>query len=207
MIFLRNESFRTYLRLYPLTSFFIGVNTVVMLFTTVLGWQNNPYMLYAYTSFAADFPLQDRWWTILTFSFVHNGWMHFLFNMFMMYLIAPPLEQRLGRSRYLLLWLWLIFSTALGLYALRAGAAVGASGVDYGFLGLYLYYMWRGPRWLDRQSESVILAFIVLGAISTLIIPGVSIAGHLGGFVGGLLFGFLFARKRWERSAWERRFY
>lgn len=196
MIFLRNETFRTYLRLYPITSFLIGINVLMMLVTVVLGWQNQPALLYLYTSFAADANFQERWWTILTFSFVHNGWMHLLFNMFLMYLIAPPLEYRLGPSRYVWLWLWLILTTAVGLYVLRAGPAVGASGIDYGFLGLYLYYIWKGPRWFDRQSESVVLAFIAIGVISTLIMPGISIAGHLGGFVGGLLFGLFFVRGR-----------
>lgn len=195
MIFLRNESFRMYLRLYPVTSFLIGINLFMMLVTAALGWQNHPARLYLYTAFAADANILERWWTILTFSFVHNGWMHLLFNMFLMYLIAPPLEVRLGRGRYIWLWLWLIFTTVFGLYVLRAGPAVGASGIDYGFLGLYLYYIWKGPRWLDRQSESVVLTFVVIGAISTLIVPGISIAGHLGGFVGGLLFGFLFVRR------------
>ncbi|MBE3597171.1 MAG: rhomboid family intramembrane serine protease [Hydrogenibacillus sp.] len=186
MLFLRRESFKTYIREYPATSAFIALNTAMMLWTLASGEQFNTVALYRHYALIPSAVHFGEWWRLITFTIVHNGWMHFLFNMFMIYLIAPPLERRLGRLRFALLILLSAAATAALLMLVGTDAAVGASGVDFGLLGYYVVLLWRRPYWFDAQSRSVIVAFVLLGWLSTLVVPGVSFIGHLGGFLGGI---------------------
>ena len=46
-----------------------------------------------------------EWWRLLTGAFLHGGWLHIAFNMYVLFALGPTLERILGHGRFLLLYL------------------------------------------------------------------------------------------------------
>jgi membrane associated rhomboid family serine protease len=124
-----------------------------------------------------------EWWRLVTAGFIHSGLIHIGFNMLLLWWFGAPLEQGLGRGRYVALY-------AVSLLAGSAGAllfspqtpTVGASGAVFGLFGAAFV--------LERQAgitRGPAFTIIVLNLVLSFVIPGISIGGHLGGLVGGAL--------------------
>lgn len=80
-------------------------------------------------------------WQLVTYSFLHGGWMHLIFNMLGLWMFGAEVEVLRGRSRYLQLLLASTLTAALLqlLVGLLAGGAptIGASGAIFGLLVAY----------------------------------------------------------------------
>ena len=69
------------------------------------------------------------------------------------------------------------------------GIAVGASGAVFGLLAAAVLLVFRSDaaeRYRDRRLRVALLTCLVVGTVISFL-PGVSLAGHLGGLLGGLL--------------------
>ena len=49
--------------------------------------------------------INDEWYRLLTSVFLHGSWLHLGFNMYVLYVLGPPLERLLGHGRFLALFL------------------------------------------------------------------------------------------------------
>ena len=124
------------------------------------------------------------WWQVLTSGFTHISTVHIALNMFALYFLGPPLEQILGRVRFLTLYLvsLLTGSAAVMLFSDQLGATVGASGAIFGLFGaLAIITLKTGGDFRN------VLSIIALNLAFTFIVPNISWQGHLGGLVGGAL--------------------
>jgi membrane associated rhomboid family serine protease len=124
------------------------------------------------------------WWQVVTSGFTHVSTVHIALNMFALYFLGPPLEQVLGRVRFLALYLvsLLTGSAAVMLFSDQIGATVGASGAIFGLFGaLAVVTLKIGGDFRN------ILSIIALNLAFTFVVPGISWQGHLGGLAGGIL--------------------
>lgn len=125
-----------------------------------------------------------EYWRLLTADFMHFGPIHLGMNMLVLWFVGAPLEERMGRGRYLLLYLVAGLAGAAGaLLVTPCAATAGASGAIFGLFGAALV--------LERQGVFVyggsIIGLIVLNFVITFSLSGISVGGHVGGFVGGVL--------------------
>ncbi len=69
--------------------------------------------------FALYFPKNEnfRIWQIVTHMFMHGGFMHIAFNMFALWMFGSPVEESLGKNRFLFLY----FSAGLGAVLFQLG--------------------------------------------------------------------------------------
>src|SRR5436190_21223101 len=148
--------------------------------------------------------------------FLHGGWLHLLGNMWTLWIFGDNVEDRLGRTRYIALYLAGGVAAAVLHVITNAGSGVptiGASGAIAAVMGAYFRF------YPHARVETIIPPFF-FGP--TLVLPAVlflgwwfllqffsaaaSLRGHGEGFsgiawwahVGGFLFGFvicLFARR------------
>lgn len=177
------------------TQVLVGINVVVFLVTLaggaslVLGSGASP--LYDYLaqqplrlddgSGATDGIADGQVWRLLTATFLHYGGLHLLLNMVVLLQLGPVLEQALGRSRFLTLYLLSGVAGSALSFTLgpEAARAAGASGAVYGLAaGLLLLARRR------RQETGPIVTFLLLGLLISQV-PGIDLWGHLGGFLGG----------------------
>lgn len=139
---------------------------------------------------------QGEAWRLITSAFLHSGFVHLALNMLSLYFLGSFAEVTFGRSRFLALYL--ISGIAGGLAYLYFGSfnapAVGASGAIFGLLGGVFGFAIR--RGIFSTRNPVISQLLLLTAINLFLgatIPGVSNTAHIGGLLGGLVFGYLMA--------------
>ncbi len=134
--------------------------------------------------------------------FLHVDLMHLLFNMAALYSAGVLLEYLLGRWNYLLLYfvagisgnaLSFLTDSLTGSYAVSAGASTSIFGlfVAIALLGVLSK---RNREFLAQYSKGM-LSVIGINIAFTLLVPSVSLSGHLGGAVGGLIAMFMVPSK------------
>ena len=134
---------------------------------------------------------EGEWWRMLTAAFLHGNLIHLGMNMLMLWWIGAPVEEALGRSRFLALYIVSALAGSAGALLLSPNAfTVGASGAIFGILGAALVFERQGVHVLGGAALSI----IVLNLVLTLAVPNISIGGHLGGLVGGALCGLALSR-------------
>src|SRR5207244_4700848 len=116
--------------------------------------------------------------------------------------VGSQLEEVLGRSRYLLLYLVSLLAGSAGaLLQSPAGTTVGASGAIFGLFGalLVLEYFATG-----QIVGSQAFGLIAINLIFSFTFSGISWGGHLGGLVGGILGTLALARFRRAHPGYAR---
>lgn len=156
-----------------------------------------------------------RPWGMLTYALLHDGFLHFLVNMLVLFMFGPPVENRLGSRMFFRLYLLsAVGGAVLSLVMLPlAGAApvIGASAAVYGVMMAFVLEWPDAPvmifplpvpvkaKWLVIfiGSVSLFLGVLQLGS-------GVAHFAHLGGFAAAFLYlrgGQLLTRPRPARPS------
>ena len=139
--------------------------------------------------------LADRWWTVLSASWLHGGALHILFNMMWVRQLAPATADLYGPGRMVIIYTLagvagFALSSFAGAYLpnlffLRGGQfTVGASASIFGLLGALVYYGRRGG---SRMVGSEAMSYALMLGVFGFIMPGVDNYAHAGGFGGGYL--------------------
>ncbi|MBO4205303.1 rhomboid family intramembrane serine protease [Micromonospora echinofusca] len=133
---------------------------------------------------------EGEWYRLLTAMFLHYGVVHLLLNMWALWVLGRSLEATLGPARFLGLYLVAGFGGNVAAYVFSApnAATAGASTAIFGmFAGLFVIM-----RRLGRDTSQVI-PILVVNLVFTFAVPGISIAGHLGGLVTGAAMALVLA--------------
>jgi membrane associated rhomboid family serine protease len=137
-----------------------------------------------YSNGSAAGVAHGEWWRLLTAAFLHYGPFHLAINMYSLYFAGTILEQVIGRWRFLLLYLGSGIAGSAGALVVSPNSiTVGASGAIFGILGGLFVLERRGVL----HSGGQIAGLIVLNLVFTLLVPGISLGGHVGGLVGGVV--------------------
>jgi membrane associated rhomboid family serine protease len=145
-------------------------------------------------------------YTLFTSMFVHAGILHILGNMFIFFFMGIAFEDKIGRGKFLLIYLVTGVIGALVFVVLPLGPPVepttllvGASGAIFGILGGFAYaYPWDevvmpvpiGIMIIMRIK--VLYASIIFVAFETLLVilspgDGTAHAAHFGGLISGIV--------------------
>jgi rhomboid protease GluP len=140
---------------------------------------------------------QHDYWQLLAAMFLHFGVLHLIMNVWALYQLGGVFEVLFGTKRFLMTY----FGTGLAASIVSAifvgphTLAAGASGAIFGILGALIPGVRRSPRWRHQPWTRGFLQQLIGWAIINIIIgfsvPGIDNSAHLGGFVAGLLLGFI----------------
>ncbi|MFE8017105.1 rhomboid family intramembrane serine protease [Streptomyces antibioticus] len=130
---------------------------------------------------------EGEWYRMITSAFAHEATWHFAFNMLSLWWLGGPLEQALGRARYLTLFLvsGLAGSALSYVLASPSTATLGASGAVYGLFGAMAVLMRR-----LRQDMRPIIALLAINLALTFGVSGISWQAHVGGLVAGVVMSY-----------------
>ena len=192
------------------TYFIIGLNVLVFIYQyfIIQGAQLSENFIYTY----ALIPANPNIFTIFSSMFMHGGFTHIIFNMWFLWIFGDNIESVLGHKKYLLFYFLCGIGAGLSQIQIDPDSTipmVGASGAIAGVLGAYLF---RFPRATVHVLVILIVfitfirvpAMIVIGfwflsnltaGIGTLGIEqtgGTAWFAHIGGFISGVLFNYLF---------------
>ncbi len=152
-------------------------------------------------------------WQLLTFQFLHGGWLHLLLNCWAIYVFGRELEAALGRARFLTLY----FSSGVigGLVQALAGlvvggpfagSVVGASAGAFGLVAAFAVLYPERPLMMllffiipVSMRAKFLLLFSGLLAVAGILFPtdNIAHAAHLGGMLTGILFVRFAAQWQW----------
>jgi membrane associated rhomboid family serine protease len=133
-------------------------------------------------------------WRYLSYAFLHAGLLHIGINLWVLFDIGRIYEARRHWGSLLAAF---TIGAAMGAYFVTIAQGgqqlvlIGASGGILGVAGALLADTLRGHGPQDRVLTRALLQWIGLLVIFSLLLPGVSLWGHIGGLVGGLLWGFV----------------
>jgi membrane associated rhomboid family serine protease len=153
-------------------------------------------------------------WQLLTFQFMHAGFVHILFNSLAIYFFGRPVEAALGRRHFLTLYLLSGFLGGLVqmLFAVLIPnyldiPVVGASAGAYGLVAAFAILHWTERftvfiYFFPVSMTGKILLAVSLGlAFLGMLMPSSTVANaaHLGGILTGGFYVRLFIQDQWPR--------
>jgi rhomboid protease GluP len=151
-------------------------------------------------AFGASYSLatigEDRWETLVTACFLHDGVLHLGLNMLALWQAGPLVERTVGSARTGPMYLAAgIAGNALSVAATwvqrTAQVAVGASGAISGVLAAAFVVGWRLQGWRGPLTQAMLrwLGFVVaFGLMSRMTGGHIDNAAHVGGaLAGGLI--------------------
>lgn len=185
----------------PATYVLIGLNTALAL---VDGFTNE---LISRLFWARGFDVYyGDYWRPLGAGFAHATPMHIMMNMYSLFVLGKLIEPLYGTNRFLLIYfVALLGGSALSLALSDPNTAMlGASGAIFGLFGALLGYLFsRTGSWQGVWSTPYGRQLIIVLALNTYLslLPGISLLGHLGGFVPGFFLGVFYERKMSRRAS------
>ena len=196
----------------------IGINLLVFLFQLSHGSAMNQFV-YVYGLVPARYSVPDiasyfspglQLFSLLSFMFLHGGWLHLIGNMWSLWIFGDNVEDRLGSVRYLAFYLLCGLLSGLFHMVFNFGSnipTIGASGAIAGVMGAYIL-LYPYSRILTLIPIIFIPWFIEIPAYvflgiwflmqfantagSTGAMGGVAWWAHVGGFLFGMVLLKLF---------------
>jgi membrane associated rhomboid family serine protease len=124
------------------------------------------------------------YWRLLTSTFMHIGPLHLGLNMLVLWFVGTPLEERMGRGRYLLLYLVSGLAGSAGaILASPCVYTVGASGAIFGLFGAAIVLELEGVHIFGGWIYTI----VILNLVFTFQASNIAVGGHIGGLIGGAL--------------------
>jgi len=138
-----------------------------------------------------------RIWQLFTYPFLHGGIFHWLFNMFIVWMVGRELEVRWGTKTFL--FYFFLTAVGAGLFVLALSPhsttpTIGSSGAVFGLLTafavlfpdavIYLYFVIPMKAWHAMILFGVIELFAGLSSSG----EGIARFAHLGGMVTGYFY-------------------
>lgn len=193
-----SQSLLHFIKTRPITTSILVIDFVM---TIILWIQSNFAMNFSINTlvkYGALNPLlvtqYHEYLRLLTVMFLHGSIIHFLMNGLALFYIGGQMELILGPKKYSLLY----FVSGIGssllvvFFADPTSVTVGASGAIFGIMGGMLMLTFQKPRWFNERAIRSIRQLIVINLVFTFLFPGISVEGHVGGLLTGLiLFYFL----------------
>ena len=156
----------------------------------------------------SPFVLGGQWWRLVTAGFLHGGLMHILFNSWAMFDVGAQVDQIYGTPRMLVIYFISTITGFLTSVMVRPVLAVGASAALCGLIGAMVAAGLRDRSAYGAMIRAAYVRWFIWILVFSLM-PGVDMAAHVGGFIGGFAVGWLagggnirFA-SQWTNRLWQ----
>jgi membrane associated rhomboid family serine protease len=167
-------------RRFPvLTVILIGLNILAFLWELRVGSRLDEFLLdfsviparYTVPEISQLFSVGEQLIPLFTSMFLHGGWLHLIGNMWTLWIFGDNAEDRLGRGRYL--FLYLIGGVTAGVVHIYTNAGstlptIGASGAVAAVMGAYF-------RLYPHANVAMIVPPFILGPV--FVVPAVIFLG------------------------------
>lgn len=177
----------------PAIKTLILANVGVFLLSNIVGEQ-----FYQLFGLVPKHVFADRWlWQIVSYLFIHGGFMHLLFNLFALWMFGMPVESQWGSREFIKYYFICGLGAAAATLALNPASTVpviGASGPVYGLLVafamlypdavVYLYFLIP----IRAAHMAILFGLIEFFSGATSATPGIARFAHLGGMVTGYFY-------------------
>ncbi|MCS7231037.1 MAG: rhomboid family intramembrane serine protease [Elusimicrobiota bacterium] len=170
----------------------------------------------------------NSWWNLFTSMFLHGGFVHFIGNMWFLYIFGDNVEDRFGHLKYFIVYILCGICGSIFQFLLNPTSRIpmiGASGAISGVLGAY-FVMYPSAGILTLIPFGIFSRIVVLPAVvflgfwiifqflsgtqSLMVklavgqdVGGVAYWAHIGGFLCGIIIAIKTRRKRRYKVYWK----
>jgi membrane associated rhomboid family serine protease len=180
----------------------IALNVLLFLVELAKPSIANSWGLLGYAPFAQGGPVQGiaagQWYRLITSAFLPPatglgglGFLDILFNMWALYVVGPSLEQLLGRTRFIAVYVLSALGGGVAFFLIGPPyvLALGASGAIFGLFGAWLVV----SRRLQLDTRGILVLIGINLAFSFLYRSTIAWQDHIGGLIVGMLVTAAFA--------------
>jgi membrane associated rhomboid family serine protease len=158
--------------------------------------------LTGHNPYSPPFNGDHQYWRLLTSGFLHEGIVHIGLNMLSLWFVGRVLEPAIGKVNFLAIYFASLLAGSFGALLFEPGVpTLGASTAIFGIFGALIVVAYRRgiPLW-----QSGLGPMLLLNLIFTLTVGDISIGGHIGGLVAGVLAGFAVTdlHERRNKQSW-----
>ena len=199
---------------FPVVTYILmGINFLVFTLQLQIGLNNEAFFYtyglvpakYTVDEMSRHFPIGNQVFSIFSYMFLHGGFIHFIGNMWTLYIFGDNVEEHFGSLRFLGFYLFCGVASGLVHFLLNSISMVptiGASGAIAGVMGAY-FLLYPKSRILTVIPIIIIPWFVEIPAFIFLGIwfliqflnatgsgagSGIAWWAHVGGFIAGLGF-------------------
>jgi rhomboid protease GluP len=171
----------------------LGINIVMFIVETLVGGSDNSATLVTLGAKVNALIVMGQYWRLVTPMFLHIGLAHIAFNSYALYVLGPEVEAIYGHARFLVIYLLAGVAGNVMSFAFTPGLSAGASTAIFGLIGTQLAFFYRQRKVLGAFGQRRLINIASIIAINLLfsLSGAVDIFGHLGGFIGGLVLGWI----------------
>ncbi len=176
---------------YPITSILLIITTIIfILMFASYGFQYEGLeALYQFGAVHGSTIQADpsQFWRVFSAMFIHIGLEHFVVNMLTLYFLGRQIEAIFGSWKFLLLYLMSgVMGNVFVIYFSPDTLAAGASTSLFGLFSAVIVLRYTTRNYYIQQLGQSYMSLLAVNLIMSFL-PGISLAGHLGGLVGGAL--------------------
>lgn len=183
-------------RLTPMVKRLLIANAVVFGITLLVGQR----FIFDWFAFQPT-RIFIRPWGVVTYMFVHGGFMHVAVNMLVLFFFGPPLESRWGSKEFLKFYMICGLGGVALSYLFLPAAVVGASAAVYGVMLAFAMnwpdspiYVWGIFPVKAKWLVAFLFVITLMSAFSGSQGSGIAHFAHLGGIAAG----FLYLKSDWR---------
>ena len=169
-----------------LITYIIIAICILMYIVTVLMGLNNMNLLILGAN-NIELLKHGQIYRLITYGFLHGSIIHLISNMYCLYVIGSQVENNLDKKRFLTIYFISMITGGLLSALFNDGISIGASGAIFGLLGALLYFGFHFRLYLSEALKTRIIPVIILNLIIGFAVPGIDVACHIGGLIGGFL--------------------
>ncbi len=200
----RRLSFKDLMKFSPVAAALVLVNLAVYIFgftaENFLGWDRLFNLGGLNSVLVFD---RGEYWRLFTAGFIHNDLIHLLFNVgFGIYIISAGLERLIGSVRFSIIYFVGLIGSSLVVVLFSNDVyqvdniiylvpTAGASGAIFAVIGTLLYITFVRPDMISRGEAGAIRQLVIINIIFTFLVSNISVQGHLGGLLVGLVISYL----------------
>ncbi len=194
-MFTRTESFKEFIRYYPIVSIIISIHIVLYLLMDLpifpKGW------LFENLAGVNLYIIEGEYWRLVTPIFMHASFPHLLFNSFSLVLFGPALEQILGKGKFIFVYLTAGIAANIATLVIQPPTYihVGASGAIFGLFGFFIALTKFKKNLISKNNSQIIITITVIGVVMTFLQPNINVTAHLFGLLAGFLLGMAILKK------------
>ena len=187
------QQLKVFYTYHPVTFILLALNTIMVLLVMFDGGFTVENLV-GWGAIYPPFVKNGQYYRLLTATALHGSLIHYFFNSYVLYYLGSNMEKMVGSWRFGLVYLFsaLVSSLAVVFFGHPNVVTIGASGAIFGVMGGILMLTIRKKEWFNESAIRSLRILVIINLVFTFLFTNISIPGHLGGLVAGLVLFLVF---------------
>lgn len=175
-----------------------GFSVLILIYTGIFaiakftGFDTNSIYMYFGVQNHLVFGLGE-YYRLISYSFFHADILHLVTNMISLYYLAPIVISMTNKNFSYIIYGISIVVSGLLVALFSQSIAIGASGAIFGLFGIIIYGALKHLRYGYTDMIKQLLPIIVINVFISFL-PGISMLGHLGGLLTGIIGTYIYEK-------------